>query len=255
MLTPSNQTFVWLGRSDGQEETAEPMADASPAIDGTALDTAALEVADTTRALRRPALTASTRPREAELLRVATRLFRERGFHATSMQDLAEALAMNRGSLYHYIDSKDDLLWTIVIDALDRLRDAVAPALAADRPGATPATRLRSAIAAHLAFAAENGDEMSLVQIELRALSPERRRALIAKRDAYEALWRGAIEDAIADGTLRMTDVRLAGIAILSACNWFTQWYRPDGPLSVERIASAFGDLYLCEPTNDMEAT
>ena len=54
----------------------------------------------------------TTRPREAELYRAATRLFRERGFHATSMQDIAEALGMNRGSLYHYITSKDDLLWT-----------------------------------------------------------------------------------------------------------------------------------------------
>ncbi|HEX9045218.1 MAG TPA: TetR/AcrR family transcriptional regulator, partial [Candidatus Limnocylindrales bacterium] len=189
------------------------------------------------------------RPREAELLRAATRLFRERGFHATSMQDLAEALAMNRGSLYHYIESKDDLLWTIVVDALDRLTAAVAPALE-PCDGAEPrssAARLRAAIRAHLAFAAENRDEMSLVQVELRALTPDRRQALIAKRDAYEALWRGAIEEAIADGSLRMTDVRLAGIAILSACNWFTQWYRPDGPLTVEQIAHAFGDLYLCE--------
>jgi AcrR family transcriptional regulator len=230
------------------------MADASPAIDGTTIGTTAIE-AVTAAAPRRPTPAVPTRPREAELLRVATRLFRERGFHATSMQDLAEALAMNRGSLYHYIDSKDDLLWTIVVDALDRLRDAVAPALAADGPGATPAARLRGAIGAHLAFAADNGDEMSLVQIELRALAPDRRRALIAKRDAYEALWRGAIEDAIVDGTLRMTDVRLAGIAILSACNWFTQWYRPDGQLSVDEIARAFGDLYLCEHTNRTNGT
>ncbi len=187
-----------------------------------------------------------TRPREAELLGAATRLFRERGFHATSMQDLAEALAMNRGSLYHYIDSKDDLLWTIVTGALDRLRERVAPALAQDAPAAV---RVRAAIAAHLSFAATHGDELSLVQVELRSLSAERRRALIDRRDAYEALWRGAIADAIAEGALRSTDVRLAGIAILSACNWFTQWYRPDGRLTVEQIADAFGELYLREPS------
>ena len=63
----------------------------------------------------------NARPREAELLSVATRLFRERGYHATSMQDLAEALGMNRGSLYHYIEAKDDLLWRIVSEALERL--------------------------------------------------------------------------------------------------------------------------------------
>src|SRR2546427_3666641 len=99
-----------------------------------------------------------TRPREAELLRVATRLFRQRGFHATSMQDLAEALGMNRGSLYHYIASKDDLLWAIVTEALERLDAHVRPILESDEP---PVERLRKAIEEHLRFAAYNGDELA----------------------------------------------------------------------------------------------
>jgi AcrR family transcriptional regulator len=186
-----------------------------------------------------------TRPREAELLRAATQFFRERGFHATSMQDLAEALGMNRGSLYHYIDSKDDLLWSIVSGALDRLDRRVRPILESDSSGAD---RLRRAIAAHLAFAAAHGDELSLVQIELRSLSDERRRTIIDRRDSYERLWRAAIEAALAERSLRSTDVRLAGIAILSACNWFTQWYRPDGSMRVDQIATAFADLFLAPP-------
>jgi AcrR family transcriptional regulator len=187
----------------------------------------------------------SSRPREVELHRVATRLFRERGFHATSMQDLAEALGMNRGSLYHYIESKDDLLWTIVSGALENLSAIVQPILEDDAPGGD---RLRRAIAAHLAFAAEQRDELSLIQIELRSLAPEQRAAIIERRDAYERLWRGAIEAAIDEGALRPTDVRLAGIAILSACNWFTQWYRPAGSMSVDQIAAAFADLFLAPP-------
>jgi AcrR family transcriptional regulator len=184
----------------------------------------------------------ATRPREAELLRVATGLFRERGFHATSMQDLAEALGMNRGSLYHYIESKDDLLWWIVSGALDRLRAQVEPILAGDGPAVE---RLRGAITGHLAFAAAHGDELALVQIELRSLPPDRRADLIERRDAYEHRWRAALEAAFDDGSIRPTDVRLTGIAILSACNWFTQWYRPDGALTVEQIATAFADLFL----------
>ncbi len=183
-----------------------------------------------------------TRPREAELLRVATGLFRERGFHATSMQDLAEALRMNRGSLYHYIESKDDLLWWIISGALDRLRAQVEPVLAGDGPAVE---RLRGAIAEHLAFAAHHGDELALVQIELRSLAADRRADLIERRDAYEHQWRATLEAAIEDGSLRPTDVRLTGIAILSACNWFTQWYRPDGSLTVEQIAASFADLFL----------
>ena len=185
------------------------------------------------------------RPRESELLRTATRLFRERGFHATSMQDLADALGMNRGSIYHYIESKDDLLWAIVSGALAELEDRVRPILKGDSPASE---RLRSAIAAHLGFAADRADELSLVQIELRSLNADRRRTIVERRDAYERLWRDAIEAAIAEGSIRPTDVRLAGIAILSACNWFTQWYRDDGLLSVDEIAAVFADLFLAAP-------
>ncbi len=182
------------------------------------------------------------RPREAELLEAATRLFRERGFHATSMQDLAEALGMNRGSLYHYIAAKDDLLWAIVSGALERLDARVRPILTAEACGAE---RLRAAIGEHLRFAASDGDELSLLQVELRSLPAERRKELVGRRDAYEALWRAAVEDGIREGDLRPVDIRLATIAILSACNWFTQWYRPDGPRTVDEIAAVFDDLFM----------
>ena len=182
------------------------------------------------------------RPREAALHEAATRLFRQRGFHATSMQDLAEDLGMNRGSLYHYIEAKDDLLWAIVNGAMERLDGAVRPIL----EGLDPIPeRLTRAIAAHLAFAAEHGDELALIQIELRALAPERRETLIGQRDAYEAGWREAIRQGVADGSIRAVDVPLASIAILSVCNWFTQWYRPDGPLEVPAIGQEFADLFL----------
>jgi AcrR family transcriptional regulator len=187
-------------------------------------------------------MTLTSRPRETELVAAATMLFRRRGFHATSMQDLAEAMGMNRGSLYHYITSKDELLWTILVGAFDRLDQRVAPKLEADAP---PRERLADAIHEHLRVAADHADELSLIQIELRSLSPERRREMVGRRDGYEARWRRTIQDGIASGDLRKVDVRLAGIGILSVCNWFTQWYQPDGALSVDQIADAFVELFL----------
>ncbi len=183
-----------------------------------------------------------SRPREAELHAAATRLYRQRGFHATSMQDLGEALGMNRGSLYHYISAKDELLWAILTRALDRLEERVLPILAADAP---PIDRLTDAIREHLRVAADHADELSLIQIEWRALDRSRQAEMIRRRDAYEARWRATLEAGIADGSLRSFDVRLAGIGILSACNWFTQWYRPSGASSVDEIADAFAELFL----------
>jgi AcrR family transcriptional regulator len=182
------------------------------------------------------------RPREADLLAAATRLFRERGFHATSMQDLGEALGMNRGSLYHYIAGKDELLWTVLTRAFDLLESRVVPILDSDAP---PLDRLRGAIHEHLRVAADHADELSLIQIELRSLTPDRRVLMIQRRNGYEAQWRKAIREGMADGSLRAFDVPLAGIGILSACNWFTQWYRPEGSLTVDEIAERFTDLFL----------
>jgi AcrR family transcriptional regulator len=182
------------------------------------------------------------RPREAELHATATRLFRRRGYHATSMQDLGEALGMNRGSLYHYITGKDELLWAILNRALDLLEQRVLPVLETDAPAVD---RVRDAIREHLRVAADHADELSLIQIELRALDAGRQREIIGRRDAYEARWRSAIQSGIDDGSLRPFDVRLAGIGILSACNWFTQWYRPDGRQSVDEIADGFAELFL----------
>jgi AcrR family transcriptional regulator len=187
-------------------------------------------------------MTIPTRPREAELHAAATRLFRQRGFHATSMQDLGEALGMNRGSLYHYISAKDALLWTILTRALDLLQERVLPILESDAP---PVDRLTDAIREHLRVAADHADELSLIQIEWRALDRPRQVEMIRRRDDYEARWRAALEAGIADGSLRKFDVRLAGIGILSACNWFTQWYRPGGPSSVDEVADAFAELFL----------
>jgi AcrR family transcriptional regulator len=189
-----------------------------------------------------PSAAVASRPREADLLAAATRLFRTRGFHATSMQDLGAALGMNPGSLYHYIVGKDELLWMVLTRAFDLLEARVVPILESDAP---PLERLRRAIHEHLRVAAAHADELSLIQIELRSLPPDRRAEMIARRDAYEALWRAAIADGMVDGSLRAFDVRLAGIGILSACNWFTQWFRPDGPLGVDEIAEGFCDLFL----------
>ena len=182
------------------------------------------------------------RPREEQLRRTAVRLFREHGYDGTSMQDLAEALGMHRGSLYHYIDSKEDLLFGIVEAAMARFRDEVRPVLEGDEPAPE---RLRRAVAAHLRIAADEPDELTLLQVEVKALAPDRRRRIVDERDAYEHAWRAFVRDGMSDGSFACADERTAVFMILSACNWFSQWYRPEGPLGVEDFAGRFAELFL----------
>lgn len=149
---------------------------------------------------------------------------------------------MNRGSLYHYIASKDDLLWAVMDTAMARLEARVVPAL--DGAG-TGSERLAAGIRAHLAVAADHADELVLLQMERRALTPERFAAIQSRRDAYEGRWRAALASGVADGSLRATDPKLTGMAVLSLCNWFTQWYRADGPMTPDDVARAFTTLLL----------
>ena len=182
------------------------------------------------------------RPKHKELLNAAVRLFRQRGYHATSMQDLAEAVGIQRGSLYHYIDGKEDLLWEIMDRTMTQLFGAVEPAA---RSAAPAGERLTRAVAAHLKVAAALPDELTILHVELKSLSPERRRRMLELRDRYEALFRGIVHDGVARGEFRRINLKAAVLAVLGACNWFTQWFRASGQLSHEAFAAAFADLFL----------
>ncbi len=170
------------------------------------------------------------------------RLFREHGYDGTSMQDLGEALGMHRGSLYHYIDSKEDLLFGIVESAMARFHEEVRPILEGDGPASE---RLERAVAAHLRIAADEPDDLTLLQVEVKALAPDRRVRIVAERDAYEHAWRAFIREGMRDGAFACEDERTAGFMILASCNWFSQWYRPEGPLGVDDFAARFSALFL----------
>jgi AcrR family transcriptional regulator len=182
------------------------------------------------------------RPKHEELLAAAVRLFRQKGYHDTSMQDLAEAVGIQRGSLYHYIEAKEDLLWEIMERSIQRLLDAVEPIARSPAPAAE---KLREAIAAHLRVAASSRDELTVLHVELKSLSPSRRARMLGLRDRYEGLFRRMVEEGVGRGEFRPADPKTVGLAILGACNWFTTWFQLDGPLSHQDFARAFADLFL----------
>ncbi|HEY8487572.1 MAG TPA: TetR/AcrR family transcriptional regulator [Thermaerobacter sp.] len=180
--------------------------------------------------------------RREEILTVAGELFRQKGYHATSMQDIAERLQLQRGSLYAHIESKEELLFEIVDRAADRFLAGIEQAW---QEGRTARERLRRALAAHMRVIAEHRDTASVFFHEWRFLRDELRRRIQAKRDRYEARWRELIADGMARGEFRPVDPRFAALLALSAVNWSYHWYSPEGPLSPEQVAEAFAGLIL----------
>lgn len=178
--------------------------------------------------------------RRDEILSTAGEMFQRRGYHATSIRDIAERLNLRGSSLYSHIASKEELLWEIVQRAADHFDDAAAEASAGDPP---PAERLAALVRGHLAVIARELPTAAVFLHEWRFLPAARRREVVARRDAYERHFRRAIDDGVADGSFRCEDPRLAALFVLSALNWSHEWLRPDGPLDPEALAERYNAL------------
>lgn len=162
--------------------------------------------------------------RRAELTRIAARLFAEKGYQGTSLADLADALGVQKPSLYHHIDSKEDLLWEVAragAEAFHAALDSV--------PAAAPATEgIRLALRAHLAVVAGQLDVATVFVREWRFLSDERRARFAAERRRYEERIRDLFREGVEASELRTDlDVATAALLFVSAANWAYTWLRP----------------------------
>jgi len=180
--------------------------------------------------------------RRTEVLEAAIRLFSARGYHGTSVREIADALGMGSGSIYAHIESKEDLLFEVVDQAAERFVTAVRPIAGGPGPAAG---KLRQALIAHAEVVAASRDAATVFLHEWKALSPERRAAVAAKRDAYEELYAGIIRQGVAEGRFRAVDEKFARLLVLSAGNWLYEWYDPAGPMGPAEVAERFADLIL----------
>lgn len=178
---------------------------------------------------------------------VASDLFRERGYAATSIRDIARALSVQGASLYAHVTSKEDVLWGIVDRAASRFEEAAdrAETEADERRPGDPAEAVAALVRGHVEVLTGDVDEAGVFVHEWRALGPERRAAILQRRDAYEARFRRRIADGIAVGAFGLTDPAVAASTVLSALNGIATWYDPAGRLPAERVADHLVDLSL----------
>lgn len=180
--------------------------------------------------------------REDQLLETATRLFKEKGYHNTSMQDLADALGMQKGSLYYYIESKEELLRRLLEGATSFLALQADEIYAADLP---PPQKLRWALERHGVAMMEHLDLVSVYLQEYRNLPPERLEEALAVRKHYERVLMQILEDGIKAGDFRPVNVKMAVFGIMGMLNWTHQWFSPEGKFSAQEIAGMLADLAL----------
>lgn len=179
--------------------------------------------------------------REA-ILESAAQVIRQKGFHGASMADIAEAVQLQKASLYHHFSSKQDIL----LELLDRALEMVIARMELVMAQPVPADeKLRLAMRSYLKTLSEQGDLVSVMLLEHRSLEQEQRTRHIPHRDRFENLWRSLLQEGVESGIFVCDNVPLAVRGLMGVVNWTITWYRPDGELTIEQVADQFANLFL----------
>ena len=185
--------------------------------------------------------------RRMEIYVQASRLFVEKGYDATSMSDIAEAVNITKAGLYHFVKGKEDLLFTIMSFGMDELEDEV---VNPSREIAEPLQRLRFIIRAHLTnigrVGTRHGNPVTIVADEPSGLSPEKRAIIDRRKRAYFELIRDTLRELQAKGEVaESVDLTVATHTIIGIILWMGRWRRPDGRLELEAIIEQITGMAL----------
>ena len=181
---------------------------------------------------------AGDRTREREIkreavLRTAAQLFNEKGFHAVSLDEVAERLNVTKPTLYYYVKNKDEILAECVRSGLELMQAAIARS---DKAGGSAVDKLVAAMHTYAEIVTMDFGKC-LIRVGEDPLPPESRRAVRRLKAEIDAEFRHLIEQGIAEGSLRDVDPKLAAFTLAGALSWIGRWYRADGELSPDQIA------------------
>ncbi|PSF06052.1 TetR family transcriptional regulator [Marinobacter fuscus] len=168
------------------------------------------------------------------LLHEAARLFREKGYERTTVRDLAAAVGIQSGSLFHHFRSKEDILKAVMVETI-RLNTALMRAAA--EQCATPLDKLRALVRAELeSINGQTGEAMAVLVYEWRSLSQAAQTEVLELRDIYEALWLSVLQQLAAQGQLT-ADPFITRRMLTGALSWTVTWYRPErGGLTLDGL-------------------
>ena len=186
--------------------------------------------------------TGATQSTEARIQREATELFYERGYHATSMRDIAARVGIKAGSLYNHFPSKEALFFQIAEGVMQNLLAAGRQAVAS---APEPRDQLRALVRAHVVYDAQQRFRAKVADDQLNALGPERRADVVAVRDAYEQLWRDVLDAGRSAHGWVVPDTPVVTFAITTMCTAVDVWYRENGRLTPTGVADVYEQLVL----------
>src|ERR1700704_4462712 len=180
--------------------------------------------------------------RRAAICRTGAQIFRDRGYDAPSVSDIAGALGITKAGLYHYFESKEALLFEITSYGLDRVRDEVILPARAMRD---PEARLRQLVIRHARIATQGRGAIAQLVDEVRALPPPARKRVEERMRAYFDLVRDTMVELRSAGRLRNVDPTVATFSLIGTILWLPRWFRQNGRLSQEQVANEIANIAL----------
>lgn len=179
---------------------------------------------------------------EREIIQAATALFYERGYHGTSMREIAARVARSPGDLYHHVPSKPELLRRIALGSIEELNEGGQEILA-QTSGASE--RLATFVRFHVTYHAKHRLRAKVGDDQLHALTEEAKAEVLAVRDAYEDVLRSIIRQGIDDERWPVADVSVVSFAIATMCTAVGVWFREDARLTANEVADIYAGLAL----------
>jgi AcrR family transcriptional regulator len=188
---------------------------------------------------------AKVRRRDAEVLNAAAEIFYERGYAASTVQNVADSLGMLKGSLYHYIDSKEDLLYRLMDEVHDGVDEVLGEVQAAE--GLSPADRLELYVKSAVEFNARNLKKVSVYYHDIDQLSGDRRNDIVSRRRVHEDQIINLIRTAQAEGDVNPElDPKLLSNCVFATIIWMYRWYRPGRGVSIEKLSETSALFARC---------
>ena len=176
-----------------------------------------------------------------EIYQVIARLFAYRGYHSTSMREIARELGMNQSSLYYYFASKQDILFTLMNDAMD---DVLAILEEISSTDLLPEDRLNRVLSFYTQYYAGDQERLILLINEMNSLNEEYRSILVGKQRRYVQLIKSILEELAAQGKIKQIDPAIATFAFFGMVHYTIKWYHKDGPVSLDQLANAFVEIF-----------
>jgi AcrR family transcriptional regulator len=180
--------------------------------------------------------------RRQQIIDVATGLFRQKGYYATSLDDIADTIGFTKPAIYYYFKSKDDILFAIIDDIVDQGLQRIQAV--ASREGSA-AERLHDLLVENTRVILENLDANTVFYNERGLLSPEHERGIRAREREYTQIVADLYVEGVANGEFIDVDPHIATSTLLGASIWSYRWFDPEGELSIDEIAEGIARILL----------